>query len=75
MPNVTLSIQENLLKVGREYAHKHHISLNALIRDLLSKTVTKKASSSWLDGCFKLMDKSKVRLKNKKFHREDLYDV
>jgi len=31
MPNITISIDEKLLKFGREYAEKHHTSVNALI--------------------------------------------
>lgn len=36
---ITLSIPEDLLKMSKDYAKKHHISLNQLICDLLSKTV------------------------------------
>jgi len=31
MPDITISIDEKLLKFGREYAEKHHTSVNALI--------------------------------------------
>ena len=39
MPNITISIDEKLLKIGREYAEEHHTSVNALIRNLLEQTV------------------------------------
>ena len=74
MPNITLSIQEELLQDGRKYAQKHHTSLNALIRDLL-KQVLKKNKDGWLKECFRLMDKHPVNSKGKKWPREDLYDV
>ena len=32
MKNITLSIEEDTLKAGRNYAKRHKISLNALIR-------------------------------------------
>lgn len=75
MPNVTLSIPEDILKSGREYARRHRSSLNALIRDLLKKTVLKSPQHDWLKECFDLMDKAKGNSHGRKWRREDLYDV
>lgn len=76
MPNVTLSLSEDLLRTGREYAHRHRTSLNALIRDLLEKSVSKTGSSaSWLKECFKQMDRAKASSRGKKWSRKDLYRV
>ena len=74
MPNITISIDEKLLKSGREYAKKHHTSVNALIRNLLEQTV-KTDSTQWLDECFALMDRANICSKGKRWKREDLYDV
>lgn len=74
MPNVTISINENLLKLGKKYVEKHNTSLNALIRKLLEETV-KYQSTDWLDECFNLMDKTKSNSQGRKWKREDLYDV
>ena len=74
MPNLTLSIQEDLLQEGRKYAQKRHISLNALIRDLLRRTVQNN-KKGWLKGCFQLVDRSPVSSKGKKWCRGDLYDA
>ena len=74
MPNITISIDEDLVKAGRNYARKHHISLNALIRRLLADAVTD-SSRNWLDECFDLMDRAKGDSKGKTWRREDLYDV
>jgi ribonuclease D len=74
MANITISIDKELLKSGREYARKHHTSLNALIRNLLERTL-RKDSSKWFDECFALMDRANVRSKGKRWKREDLYDV
>jgi len=74
MPNITISIDEKLLKNGREYAKKHHTSMNALIRNLLERTL-RVDSSRWIDECFALMDRANVRSKGKRWKREDLYDV
>jgi predicted HicB family RNase H-like nuclease len=47
MANVTISIDDKLLKEGRKYAKSHGTSLNALIRQLLSGTV-QSSSDDWL---------------------------
>jgi hypothetical protein len=74
MPNITISVDKDLLKAGRQYAKKHNTSLNAVIRRLLEKTV-KSQSKDWLDECFKLMDQAEVNSQGKRWKREDLYDV
>ncbi len=74
MPNVTISINEKLLKKSREYARKKNTSLNAMIRKLLEQTV-ESHSGLWLDECFTNMDKVKVNSRGKKWKREDLYDT
>jgi hypothetical protein len=74
MPNITISIDEKLLKCGREYAEKHQTSVNALIRTLLEQTV-RSDSTQWLDECFALMDRAEARSKGKRWKREELYDV
>jgi hypothetical protein len=74
MPNITVSLDEDLLKSGRRYAQKHQTSMNALIRTLLEHTVQPQ-SKDWLDECFSLMDRARVNSKGKRWKREDLYDV
>jgi hypothetical protein len=74
MPNITLSIDENLLEAGRKYASAHNTSLNTLVRDLLEAAVMNR-SGAWLDEAFKLMDQAKANSRGKKWKREDLYDV
>ncbi len=74
MKNITLSIDEDSLKAGREYAKKHHISFNALIRRLIKQTI-RKESGQWIDESFKLMDESKANSEGQNWKREDLYRV
>ena len=73
MPNVTISLDEDLLKAGRQYARKHNTSVNALIRKLLEQTV-KPQSKNRLEECFRLMDQAEVNSQGKRWQREDLYD-
>ncbi len=74
MTNITISIDDDLLKSSREYAKKHDISLNALLRKLLNQTVSNE-SGQWLDECFELMDRTNGNSNGEKWSREDLYDV
>jgi hypothetical protein len=74
MPNITISLDEPLLKSGRQYAEQHQTSVNGLIRSLLEKTV-KNDSTQWIDECFSLMDRANIQSKGKCWKREDLYDV
>ena len=74
MPNITISLDEDLLKSGRRYAEKHQTSLNALIRKLLEQSV-RPQSDNWLEECFRLMDRTNVNSKGRRWRREELYDV
>jgi uncharacterized protein YfeS len=72
MKNITLAIDEEILVLGREYAKKHNISFNALVRKSLERTI-KKSSKDWLDDMFKEMDKDNISSKGQKWTREELY--
>jgi hypothetical protein len=74
MPNITISLEESLLKTGRRYAERHQTSLNALIRTLLEATV-RDQSKDWLEECFSLMDQASGNSGKKRWKREDLYDL
>ena len=73
MGNITLSLDDDLIKAGREYARKNHgSSLTNLIRKLLRDTVSP-SSEQWVKECFALMDKAKGRSGAKQWSREDQY--
>lgn len=74
MPNITISMDEHLLKSGRQYAQKNRTSLNALVRKLLEQTVASD-SSQWIEECFSLMDRADARSGGRRWKREELYDV
>ena len=74
MPNVTISLDEETLRASREYASRHGMSLNALIRNTLTSRVVRQ-EADWLDDCFALMDRAKVNSGGRSWKREDLYDV
>ena len=74
MPNVTISIEEKILKASRAYAKEHGLSLNALIREILSRTISR-SSTHWIDECYAFMDSLKVDSRGKTWDRNDLYDL
>lgn len=74
MPNITISLDEELLKSGRRYAQEHQTSMNALIRNLLEQTV-RFQSDDWLEECFNLMDRAGGNSEGRKWNREELYDA
>ena len=74
MKNITIALDEEVIKAGREYARAHNTSLNGLIRSLLEQTV-KPESRQWLDECFELMDQAQANSQGTKWKREDLYRV
>jgi hypothetical protein len=74
MKNVTLSIDEDILKVGRDYARKHNMSFNGLVRKLIQQTVETN-SEKWLEDTYLLMDKLNVSSENRTWTREELYRV
>jgi hypothetical protein len=74
MKNITLALDEKTIKAGRDYARKHNLTLNSLIRRLIDQTVSN-ASTDWIEECYSLMDKVKITSTTKKLKREDLYRV
>ena len=74
MPNITLSIDEKTLKASRDYAKKHNISLNALVRQMLAQRVAMNAQDSWIEECFAKMDAVAGDSKGQIWSRDALYD-
>lgn len=74
MPSITISIDEELMKRGKEYAIRHQTSLDNLILTLL-EDVVKPRETGWLDECFRLMDRAQANSGGKTWRREDAYDV
>ena len=74
MKNITLSIDEHVLQAGREYARKHNISFNFLVRKLVEQTVVTN-NDYWLHDTFSLMDTLHVTSGDEEWTREELYRV
>jgi len=69
-----LEMDEKVLKAGRDYARKHNVSFNVLVRRLVEQTVLS-TKDQWLDDTFSLMDKLHVSSENVTWTREELYRV
>ena len=72
MKNITLALDEKIIKKGREYARRHNLTLNALVRRLLEQTVENDAAA-WLEESFRLMDSVKIGKNAESWTREDLH--
>ncbi len=74
MKNITLSLDDRLLEAGREYARRHRTTLNALVRELLERAVSRGERD--IDALFRLMDDSAPpgSPEGYRFRREDAYD-
>jgi hypothetical protein len=74
MKNITISVDDETLESAREYARQHRTSINALLRQFLKQTASKK-SGDWLQEAFSALKKAGGGSGGKRWKREDLYDV
>ena len=74
MKNVTLAVEDKLLEDSREYAQRHHTTLNAMVRKLLQQTVTHPSSENWMKELFRLADEAHGNSRGWKWNREEIYD-
>lgn len=72
MKNITLALDEETLAAGRAYAERHHTTLNALVCNLLARTVRVDRSAAVAE-MFRLMDGARGRSKGKRWTRDELY--
>ena len=73
MKNITLAIDEETLAAGRAYAERHHTTLNALVRDLLARTVHVDRSAA-VEEMFRLMDSAPGHSRGERWTRDELHD-
>jgi hypothetical protein len=73
MKNITLSIDDETLAAGRAYAERHHTTLNALVRELLARTVHVDRASA-VSELFRVMDEAGGRSGGTRWRRDELYE-
>ena len=75
MKNITLAIEEEVLAEARKYAAANNTTVNALVRDYLSRLARfESRSKKAREDLLKLAEKSTLDLGNWKWNREELYD-
>jgi hypothetical protein len=72
MKNITLALDEETLEAGRAYAQRHQTTLNALVRELLVKTVVSDRDAAARE-MFRLMDAHPGNSRKRRWTREELY--
>ena len=55
MKNITLSLDDEVLEAGQQYTQRHQTTLNALVRELLIRTVIADREGA-VQEMFRLMD-------------------
>ena len=75
MKNITLAVDDNVLKAARAYAASRGTTLNALVREHLASLVNEdERIAEARRGLIELMDKSTGRLgPDFKWNRDDIY--
>ena len=73
MPNVTIELDERLLRASREHAQRHGITLEALIGELLEERIKASRRDS-LQAFFDAADKTPGHSHGWKWNREEIYE-
>lgn len=75
MTNLTLTIDENLLRKARILALERNTSVNAMVREFIEKTVAQtQEQTSKADQFAVLVERAKFRSSGKRETREEMYD-
>lgn len=74
MKNVTLAVDEKLLEASREYARRHHTTVNKMVRDFLQQEVGQQGKINWVDEFLRLTKEGGGNSRGWKWNREEIYD-
>ena len=75
MANVTLKVDDDILKKARELANRRNTSINAIVRQTLEDFVTKDRSrKAAIEGLETLWEKTEARIGKNKWTREELHE-
>ena len=73
--NITLSVDESVLRKVKVLAAERRTSVNALVRDYLSSLVAKKSTEDEArEALLKLIRETEADMGEQKWNREALYD-
>ena len=75
MANVTLKVDDEILKKARELAGRQNTSINAIVRQTLEDLVTKDRSrKAALEGLESLWKNTEAKIGKKNWTREELHE-
>jgi hypothetical protein len=75
MKNITLAMDEKVLREARRYAAKHDTTVNALVRDFLTRLATQEDKAAKArEELVRLAETSQARMGSWKWNREDAYE-
>jgi predicted transcriptional regulator len=75
MANVTLKVDDEILKKARDLANQRNTSINAIVRQTLEDFVTKDRNrKAALEGLESLWQKTEARIGKKKWTRDELHE-
>jgi len=75
MKNITLSVDDKVLTGVRRYAAQHDTTVNALVRDFLTRVATQEdRAANARRRLLELSDSSEGRMGKQTWNREKLYD-
>ena len=75
MKNITLSVDERVLAAVRRYAAEHNSSVNALVREFLSRiSQSEDRARNARRRIRQLSNRSRARMGSRSWSREELHD-
>lgn len=72
--NVTISLEEELLKAGKRYAKLKGTSMNQMFRDFLRSKVVGENSNEIADDLLEALDQAAGNSSGRRWSREDAYN-
>ena len=72
--NVTISLEEELLKAGKRYAKLKGTSINEMFRDFLRNKVVAETSDETADELLEALDQAAGNSAGRRWSREDAYN-
>ena len=73
MKNITLALDEDIYRAGREYARQHHTSLNALVRRLLALAVQPAGETAGIEAFLRQAGRAGGNSRGARWTREELH--
>lgn len=72
--NLTISLDQELIALGKRYAKLHGTTLNQLFREFIQSKVVGESSSSAADELMEALEEATGSSRGKRWSREDAYE-